>query len=210
MRPLFKTVLLSLLVYGCNNPAPLDTGVKEPKPAMKDSVGIKKDAIKPMVAKEDTAPLPPEHYKVKGPELGFELMDSEKIGDLRIGLTKKQVIYLFGQPETKSDTTIDQVNGELNQEWDYKKKGIIVWMEGDDYAKLAISAYTIAAPFMGKTKRRIGIGSTAEEIRKAYPKALDREESKGKWIVLGSVYGGIEFTMHNNKADTIFVGASAE
>lgn len=61
-----------------------------------------------------------------------------------------------------------------------------------------------------KTSRGIGIGSTAEEVRRAYSGLVNAEESNDSTIIAGSVYGGLIFTLRNGKVIEIFMGAAAE
>jgi|SRR6185312_1395249 len=201
MKTLLGLTVFALVVYGCNSSS-----------SNENKSGTNQDALgnKTITAKVDSMALPPEHYTKKGDDIGFELMDSEKLGDIKIGMPKEQVIKLLGHPEIQTDTSIDQANAMLSQGWSYKKKGIAMSMEGESYAELKIMNIAITHPCTYKLKRRIGIGSTVQEIKDAYPRALNKEQSSDSLILLGSVYGGIQFIIHNNKVDTLFIGATAE
>jgi hypothetical protein len=135
--------------------------------------------------------------------IGFEPMDSEKIGEIRIGMAMESVINKLGQPGEKTDTAISPVDGLLCQEWRYKKHGIFLWMEGKKSSKMYVESITINAPCDFKTNRRIGIGSSSQDIKSAYHQDMD--------IAKNTVYGGMLATIHNNKIDTITVaGAEKE
>ena len=46
---------------------------------------------------------------------------------------------------------------------------------------------------------------------KAYAAEINREESDlPETVVVGSIYGGVVFTMKNGKVVSIFIGAAAE
>jgi len=210
VKKLICFVLFSVAVCSCNNHAP-ESGNPPKQSTLKDSPALKKDTTKAIAAKSDTTPLPPEHYTRQGPEIGFDLCDSERVGDLHIGMTKEQVIKLLGQPESKSDTMRAGADGLLYQQWEYKKQGISLAMGGDDLSNLAIRDLTVFAPCTFKTRRRIGIGSTVKDISTAYKKAMRISSEKiSGMIILGSAYGGIQFTINKDKVDTLFIGASAE
>jgi len=204
MKPLFF-VIFTLLLYSCSPPIPPVTSVKN---THADSTDNDTNKINPL--KADDSPLPPEHYKNKGYEIGFELMDSEKVGGIGIGIAMESVIKILGQPEKKSDTGINQVDGLLSQEWEYKKHGIFLWMEGEKLSKLYVASITLTSPCTLKTRRKIGIGSTSEDVKIAYHKAMDTAENTTHLLIAGSAYGGIQFIIHDNKVDTLFIGASAE
>ena len=70
---------------------------------------------------------------------------------------------------------------------------------------------TLAAPCTLATKRGIRIGSTEQEVKKAYKKDWNKEDSTSSGrFVAGSIYGGIVFEFQNGKVSRIFLGAAAE
>ena len=209
LLPLFAL----LMVFGCHTSSvgpdlssPQDTPISS-----QSGNTILKDSAKPLTAKLDTTPLPPEHYHSKGYDsIGWELMDTG-IGWLKCGTPMSKVIAMLGQPESKTDTAMSQIDGLLYQGWSYKKQGISIYLEGEKISKFCVASITIYSPCILQTNRRVGIGSTEKEIEKAYRKAIEAVPASGeRWIVAGTVYGGILFTMHNHKVDTLFIGASAE
>lgn len=202
-----------LMAYGCHtNPVGPDLSSPQDTPiSSKNSNVISKDSTKSLTTKPDTTPLPPEHYTRKGPEIGFDLCDSERVGKLYLGMPGGQLVMIIGIPNKKSDTIRTGADGLIHQDWIYKKEGIWLDMAGEDMGTLKIAGLTIYAPCTFKTKRRIGIGSTISDIHKAYPKAMKiSSETSARMIVIGSYYGGIMLTIDNNKVDTLFIGASAE
>lgn len=74
-----------------------------------------------------------------------------------------------------------------------------------------IESITLTSPCTLATKQGIRIGSTEQEVRKAYRKDWNREDSaSSENFVAGSIYGGIIFQFQDGKVTRIFLGAAAE
>ncbi|OQB16018.1 MAG: hypothetical protein BWY15_00145 [Firmicutes bacterium ADurb.Bin193] len=144
-------------------------------------------------------------------EIGFELMNSESIGALKIGLSDNDVIKALGEPEEKSEMEIWGADGENHQTWNYKSKGIQLDMIGD-LKNQVINSMSIKSPCDFKTKRGIGIGSSRTDVSAAYKNEINNDDPSVNQSVLiaGSVYGGIIFSFENGTLTTIFIGAAAE
>lgn len=161
-----------------------------------------------MQNKVDTA-LAPESYKGKAyDEIGFELLKTECMGDIKIDMTAQKVVELLGEPDKKSTSAMWESDGEYHQTWNYK--GITLDLVGEENKNQVISMITITGPCSLKTKRRIGIGSDISEVKGAYPKAIDPAFSDSLSIVAGTTYGGIIFNFEDQKVKQIFFGAAAE
>lgn len=156
------------------------------------------------IAPEDSVDLPAKNDD----EIGFELLKSESIGDLKIGLSGLKTIELIGEPDERSKAEKWEADGETHQNWLYTKEGITLEMigEGDQI----INSISIIAPCQFKTKKLIGIGSSKEEVLKEYNVAIDRSAGESDNITVGTVYGGLMFNFENGKVNSIFIGSSAE
>lgn len=153
--------------------------------------------------------LAPELYKGKGyDEIGFELLKTECMGDIKIDMTAQKTIELLGEPEKRSTPVMWEADGEYHQTWNYK--GITLDLIGEENKNQVISMITITGPCSLKTKRRIGIGSDISEVKQAYPKAIDPSFSDSLSIVAGTNYGGLIFNFEDQKVKQIFLGAAAE
>lgn len=153
--------------------------------------------------------LAPELYKGKGyDEIGFELLKTECMGDIKIDMTAQKTIELLGEPEKRSTPVMWEADGEYHQTWNYK--GITLDLIGEENKNQVISMITITGPCSLKTKRRIGIGSDISEVKLAYPKAIDPSFSDSLSIVAGTNYGGLIFNFEDQKVKQIFLGAAAE
>lgn len=144
---------------------------------------------------------------------GFELIQKE------LDFLNKNILSTLGKPDVKSKYEMWGADGLEHQEWTYKTKGITLDMVKDD-GNESINSITIKNPGTIKTIKNIGINSTNQEVFQAYKNELNPEESdltKMKAndpseysVTAGTCYGGILFTLKNNKVSEIFIGASAE
>lgn len=82
-----------------------------------------------------------------------------QIGNLKLGQTFAEVQKLYGNPTTKTTA-----HGEGGPEWIYSKLGLN--LGGDPLWQI-----TVSGPFKGALPSGIQIGSSEQEVQKAYPKA---------------------------------------
>lgn len=82
------------------------------------------------------------------------------IGDLKIGQSPDEVKQKLGQPSEESIS-----HGIGDPLWIYKEKGIELNL-GEE-----VWAIRVKSPFPGITPREIGVGSTEQDVVKAYPEA---------------------------------------
>jgi len=141
-------------------------------------------------------------------EIGFELLKSESIGDLKIGLSALKTKELIGAPAERSKAEKWEADGEVHQNWLYTKEGITLEMVGE--GDQMINSISIIAPCKFKTKKQIGIGSSKDEVLKAYNVAIDGSAGESDNITVGTVYGGLMFNFENGKVNSVFIGSSAE
>jgi hypothetical protein len=148
---------------------------------------------------------------LNGPD-PFPLLKEERLGELRLGLTEKEVkARIPGKPK-KGKEEYWAATGDFVQEWNYPDCGVTLDMgserQGD--AK-TVSSITMQSPSLLKTKRGIGIGSLEQEVVAAYGECQDKEMSeRGRSFVAGSIYGGLIFSFENGRVTRIFLGAGAE
>ena len=141
---------------------------------------------------------------------GFQLMKTESVNFLKIGLLSQELTKKIGMPSKKTKMEENWVDGNLHQMWYYPQLGIELDMVLEENT-LKISRLRIIKPCHYQTKKGIRIGSKRLEVIAAYkdyiePHSLDEEEG----IVAGSVYGGIIFTIEKGKVVSIFIGAASE
>ncbi|MCE9540176.1 MAG: hypothetical protein K8R85_13315, partial [Bacteroidetes bacterium] len=146
--------------------------------------------------------------EINDDEIGFELLKSESIGELKIGLNTLKTKELIGEPVERSKAEKWEADGEIHQNWLYTKDGITLEMIGE--GEQLINSISIIAPCKFKTKKQIGIGSSKEDVLKAYNIAIDGSSGESDNIIVGTVYGGLMFNFENEKVTSVFIGSSAE
>ena len=141
-------------------------------------------------------------------KIGFDVMNTEAVGFLKIGLASSEVLAGLGEPADKSPIRIWGADGLEHQTWRFPAKGIEFDMVNRDGA-FRVNRIQIQKPCEYKTKQGIGIGSSAKEVQIAYTNKLNPAYS-GTKLVVGTVYGGIIFGMDGGVVSSIFIGAAAE
>lgn len=143
-------------------------------------------------------------------DLGFDLMYSENLNDLKLGLTKFKVEKILGTPSDMSSNEIWGADGEYHQTYNYKELGIELDMIGDNDESKKVNMITINKPCNYKTSRNIHIGSNVSDLKIAYRQYYNKDYSDNETFVAGSIYGGVIFTLKNDVVESIFIGAGAE
>ncbi len=142
-------------------------------------------------------------------QIGFGLMQSEKLGGLGLGSPAGDVVSLLGPAEEETPPKIWGADGREHRQWRYPSKGVEIGLEARD-GVLTVDRIGLFAPSAWKTARGIGIGSPESEARAAYRAEIDdRAAIKGR-LIAGSVYGGIIFTVEGGAVTAVFLGAAAE
>lgn len=144
--------------------------------------------------------------------IGFELMETETIGDLKMGLTIDEVEAIVGEPSEITPFELWEVDGLEHQTRVYQNETIeldFVKSELED-DRIVSNRITISEGCKYKTSRNIGIGSTHEEVFQAYEAEISTPEMTSTLIV-GTIYGGIIFQFsEGSKVNNIFIGSSVE
>lgn len=166
---------------------------------------IPKETPKPeeTVALDDETETAPEFEK-------FSMYD-ETIGQLMVALDEATVIQVYGDADQTSEPKLVASDGLVHKTSTYGRLGLEL-----DYVEIndvyVINTVVAKAPFDGKTSRGIGIGSSEAEINAVYGDDINAEEMQsfeGK-IIVGTIYGGLIFTMDSGAVSAMFLGAGAE
>ena len=131
--------------------------------------------MSPAVAAPDKKPPVPKQ------EPAAVFPDGETVGGLALGAPAASVLKKFGDPPVIGDNVLMEATGEWVQEWSWPKLGLEINM-GSTTKNGPKTVWSITA---GKgsdlvTKRGIKIGSTMEEVRKAYGDVEDKESPASK------------------------------
>ena len=140
-------------------------------------------------------------------------IDIERFGPVKIGQPASETLKALGEPDEKTVATEWGADGLMHEDWTWIKHGVKLNMSSEkDNVSGSIKVFSInaATPATFKTLAGIGIGSSYEDIVAAYPRDINKEESSKEQVTIGSVYGGIIFTLQQNKVTNIFLGAAAE
>lgn len=142
-------------------------------------------------------------------QLGFQLMKGETLGPLGLGTADTEIARLLGETEEKSPPAVWGADGLEHQQWRYPDRGVALGLVRKEDG-LKVDRIKITAPCEFRTKRGIGVGSQANDVRAAYGDEIDPRTAGAERLVAGSVYGGIVFTLQDGVVASIFIGAGAE
>ena len=149
--------------------------------------------------------------------LGFAATDSdllagERIGILRIGLHEADLKKSIDCDLKRGPETLWGADGAYHQTWQCPACGLKLGMVSEKRGGMkSIESITLTVPCTLATKRGIRIGSTEQEVKKAYKKDWNKEDStQSGSFVAGSIYGGVIFQFQDGKVSRIFFGAAAE
>lgn len=162
---------------------------------------VSSDSIKKDIVKEEDI------YLDNSGDLSYDIIDNW----LKSGLKQKIIIDSLGEPDEKGEDTYWGATGTYVQEWKYNSKGISLEMESaEQNGNKNVLMITLISPSSCKTSKLISVGSKKEDVIKAYSGNINPEFSNDIRIVVGSIYGGIIFSIDNNIVTKIFIGAAAE
>jgi hypothetical protein len=195
---LLMTVMLLLGTFGCSSAVPKSSQTPQPT-----TTGTASQAV---LTPQGTQP--PVDYL----QIGFDLMDSEMLGQLKLGMNESNLIKAMGKPETKSEPEVWGADGMEHTTWTYTSKGLVFELAKEPGSKNESFMFSImaTAPCNLKTLRGIGIGDKKEVVLAAYSSEIDPSFSDEDAIVIGSVFGGILVGLKNGSVQSIFIGASSE
>lgn len=189
MKKKIITAIVLALLFSCKD---------DKKVEIKSETVITTGKAKPELADPGIAEYYDTHHETIG-------------GWLKIGVDASQVIENFGNDYNAVEGEISQVNGMYWQEWNYPDKGVTLLMESENaQSQKSVIQITLYKPSRLQTSRHIGLGATAEEVRKGYADVINTDESSEESIVAGSIYSGVIFSITDNVVSEILIGAAAE
>jgi hypothetical protein len=144
--------------------------------------------------------------------MGWQLVETESLFILNNASNASEVITQIGEPEEKSKLELWGADGLEHQTWYYRSTGLEIDFFTDDTKTQIAGSIIISYPSVLKLTRGIGIGSTKDDVIKAYKKEINLKNEWGgqDMIVAGTEFGGVIFSFENNKVSTIFIGSAAE
>ena len=137
--------------------------------------------------------------------------EAQKVGHLQLQLESAQLAPFLGQPSSQSKPVEEAATGLTVKAQTYAKQGVMVTLSREKKATVwRVERFTVKAPCSWKTPQGIGIGSSDQEVRKAYSQLLESDGQSSQQLVVGSIYDGVIFYLKKGKVESIFVGAAAE
>lgn len=120
-------------------------------------------------------------------------------------LDADQASARLGKPAGKK-TEKWEADGGMYTTWTWPDKGIelITSVDGAPHAVTCEKSCTFA------TAEGIALGATADAVKKAYGKKLNKRESSKTDLIVGDAYGGTFFHLEGGKVVRIFIGDAAE
>lgn len=217
--PLIIFILIALLCSACKQTPPV--------PAASDKQAAGEEGSDPDAAENvvgnDIAENPQDDTDASGEadlleeeadfaQLGFDLMTAEEIGGIKLDMSEQDVVKAIGQPDSKSEAEIWEVDDMEHVTFTYDKLGMSLDMARSKNDKpYQVMCISIAAPCTFKTVHGIGIGSTEAQAISAYAGDVNPEHSEaGSTVVAGTVYGGVICYINEGKVESLHVGAVAE
>lgn len=171
----------------------------------------KKKAVKAEAPKLNTSKA--QVAKVEAPisdvsREAFSPMENESIGPLKIGMGQNNIeTFIQIQPNRGKQEEWEHIDGCFHQEWDYKELGIQLGMVSDQEDSLrTIEQIYVTSPCAFATTKGIRIGSSEEDVKKAYGLYCSDESEPGKTYIAGNIYDGITFTLDKGRVISIFLG----
>ena len=141
-----------------------------------------------------------------------ELMETERLGEFKIGSSAAGILKILGTPQTKSKSVFSENDARYHQTWHYPKQGITFGMVAESREdKPKVGFIRVARPSTLATSRGIKIGDSVEKVVREYGCHQDIENSvPDERFVAGSIYGGLVFFFQDGGVVKIFLGAGAE
>ena len=147
-----------------------------------------------------------------GADTEFALLETERIGDLRLGMSESALKDKIPCRLQRGPEELWGADEAWHQDWVYKACGITLGMSSDKKGgRKSIASISVSAPSELSTRRGIRIGSPEQEVRKAYRRDWNQEDSQANGgFVAGSVFGGLIFQFKGGQVSSIFLGAASE
>ncbi len=211
---LFATMVL-INMAACTAESPVTASKKptdapaSPAPTVAETITPTESPIETVAATEPNTSAGKDYS-----QLGMELMKTETIGTLKLGLKESELLAVIGKAESETAPEVWGADGKKHCNWNYPAKGLTVSMVESGNAESEFIVYAIAAeaPSDLATAKGIKIGSSKDDVLLAYGDVVEdqSDEAISESIVAGTVFGGVIFGMKDGVVNSVFLGAAAE
>lgn len=132
-----------------------------------------------------------------------KMAKAETLGDLKIDLAEKELTKLLGKPESVGKVTREEGDGNFVQVLKYPSKGLEVTVTAEKKTgPRTVSKFSAGAACKLATKKGITVGSSADDVKKAYA-GFVRNDSSDERIVVGSIFHAVFFDITGGKVSRI-------
>ena len=141
-------------------------------------------------------------------EIGFQLMETESIGSLKLEMKVEDIEIATGEPHDVTDFEYWGADGYEHQSRFYQDSTIDIDFIKLDNGDIVSNMIFIKNNPEFKTSNNVGVGSTTQDIIKAYNGQIS--DFSNSSTIVGTIYGGIFFYLDDDKVTSFFLGASTE
>lgn len=136
----------------------------------------------------------------------------DAIGSLTLNMAQDRALEVAGAlPADADEPAYMSGTGEFVFSATWADKGLtIMFSGGAAEGPFTVGSISVQAPSTWATPRGIAIGSAKADVERMYAGSLNADESAEDSVVVNSLYGGVIFTIADDKVSSIFVGAAAE
>jgi len=128
---------------------------------------------------------PPKQHSERWPAEKLVLTVGEGIGPAKFGMSKEEVLEVLGEPEEKKKLSPQVREGfpvSEKEMWRYNSQGFSITFsslpEPGLHVVICRRGNFVSRDFKGKTKEGIGLGSSPEEVRRAFGEPQDEQPIK--------------------------------
>ncbi|MCE9579796.1 MAG: hypothetical protein K8W52_42155 [Deltaproteobacteria bacterium] len=134
---------------------------------------------------------------------------AETVGPLTFHLDPAGVVKALGEPASKSAPEEEAATGDWVSSWLYPAQGLSLWLKASsEQGPYHVGGIIMTAPCALKTSRGVGIGTSLDDVKRAYN--TDITEGTADHVLIGSVYGGMQLELTGGAVSDIFIGVGAE
>ncbi len=209
MKALSVVLLSLLLVFGAAGCTPAATDTSVPPTTAPATETPAATTAQPTAS--PTAD-PTQSAAIDYGQVGFDLMASDSVGAVKLGMTESEVLAALGEPDEKSEAQMWGADGLKHSDWTFADEGLTINMVESTNGESEFVAYSInaAAPCALATQKGVKIGDGKDAVLAAYGDAIDPTTVTEDSIVAGTLFGGVVFTLQDGAVTSIFLGAAAE
>ncbi|WP_300157156.1 hypothetical protein [Solidesulfovibrio sp.] len=140
-------------------------------------------------------------------------MRAERLGPLRLGMAARDAARNLPCRPVVGRERLEGATGEYVQEWRLPDCGLTIKMSGPRRSgPKTVAAVTATAPCRLVTSRGVGVGADEAAVAAAYGRFKDEDglSAPGRTFLVGSIYGGLVFSLAEGRVTRLFLGAGAE